>query len=175
MSSKFHTFLTLPLGKDILILFEYEGRWAPELVWTLRGRKKSHVCTRNWMLDLSAHSLVTLPSVLSHLLVRLVQKLVSFKRHVKETDGSIWLCEKWDVYSHHVTFVLCTLHGFEEHSFITNSLPASCNHSPICMCLCLVCIISGYISELTCAWQYFIYIISSITFSPCYFVYFYKA
>jgi hypothetical protein len=41
--------------------------------------------------------------------------------------------------------------------------------------LCLVRINSGYTFELTHAWQYFVYIISSITFLPCYYVHFYQA
>ena len=109
--------------------------------WTFRRRKKSLFFTRSRTLDLSAHNLVTVPAALSHLLVRLVQKLVSFKRQVKETGGSNLLCvnsgnrlncySKLDVYGHHVTVVLCTMHGFEEHSFITNSLRVSCDHSPV--------------------------------------------
>ena len=89
--------------------------------WTFRRRKKSLLFTTNWTLDLSAHNLVTVPAALSHLLVRLVQKLVSFKRQVKETGGSNSLCvnsgnwlncySKLGVYSRHVTAVLCTMHG----------------------------------------------------------------
>jgi hypothetical protein len=41
LSGQLHILAALSLGKELLILIEYEALWAPESVWMLWIREKS--------------------------------------------------------------------------------------------------------------------------------------
>jgi hypothetical protein len=38
MNGQLHTLATIFLGKELLVLFEYEARWSPGPLWTLEKR-----------------------------------------------------------------------------------------------------------------------------------------
>jgi len=38
MNGQLHTLATIFLGKELLVLFEYEAGWSPGPVWTLEKR-----------------------------------------------------------------------------------------------------------------------------------------